>query len=118
VFLAAYHPKGQVPTGIVTNVQVNEYICKALGLKKSLLELSDEYFVDHTKVFAGMESKVVEDKDCPKLIVNCEGKEIVIPGWRSYFECDGKRYELPVQTVYMRVDGKFYVPKDILSRIK
>ena len=65
-----------------------------------------------------MESKVVEDKDCPKLIVNCEGKEIVIPGWRSYFECDGKRYELPVQTVYMRVDGKFYVPKDILSRIK
>ena len=35
VFLAAYHPKGQIPTGIVTNVQVNEYICKALGLKKS-----------------------------------------------------------------------------------
>ena len=118
VFLAVYHPKGQIPTGIVTNVQVNQYICKALGLKKSLLELSDEYFVDHTKVFAGMDCKLVEDKDCPKLIVNCEGKEIVIPGWRSYFECDGKRYELPVQTVYMGVDGKFYVPKDILSRIK
>lgn len=118
VFLAVYHPKGQVPTGIVTNVQVNQYICKALGLKKSLLELSDEYFADHTKVFAGMESKVVEDKDCPKLIVNHEGKEIAIPGWRSYFEYDGKRYELPVQAVYMKADGKFYVPKDILSRIK
>ena len=118
VFLAAYHPKGQIPTGIVTNVQVNEYICKALGLKKSLLDLSDEYFVDYTKVFAGMDCRIIEDKDCPKLVVNLEGKDIVIPGWRSYFEYDGKRYELPVQTVYMKVDGKFYVPKDILSRIK
>lgn len=118
VFLAAYHPKGQIPTGIVTNVQVNEYICKALGLKKSLLDLSDEYFVDYTKVFAGMDCRIIEDKNCPKLVVNFEGKDIVIPGWRSYFEYDGKRYELPVQTVYMKVDGKFYVPKDILSRIK
>lgn len=118
VFLAAYHPKGQIPTGIVTNVQVNEYICKALGLKKSLLDLSDEYFVDYTKVFAGMDCRIIEDKDCPKLVVNLEGKDIVIPGWRSYFDYDGKRYELPVQTVYMKVDGKFYVPKDILSRIK
>jgi alkaline phosphatase len=118
VFLAAYHPKGQIPTGIVTNVQVNEYICKALGLKKSLLDLSDEYFVDYTKVFAGMDCRIIEDKNCPKLVVNLEGKDIVIPGWRSYFEYDGKRYELPVQTVYMKADGKFYVPKDILSRIK
>lgn len=118
VFLAAYHPKGQIPTGIVTNVQVNEYICKALGLKKSLLDLSDEYFVDYTKVFAGMDCRIIEDKNCPMLVVNFEGKDIVIPGWRSYFEYDGKRYELPVQTVYMKVDGKFYVPKDILSRIK
>ena len=118
VFLAAYHPKGQIPTGIVTNVQVNEYICKALGLKKSLLDLSDEYFVDYTKACAGMDCRIIEDKDCPKLVVNLEGKDIVIPGWRSYFEYDGKRYELPVQTVYMKVDGKFYVPKDILSRIK
>lgn len=118
VFLAAYHPKGQIPTGIVTNVQVNEYICKALGLKKSLLDLSDEYFVDYTKVFAGMDCRIIEDKNCPKLVVNFEGKDIVIPGWRSYFEYDGKRYVLPVQTVYMKVDGKFYVPKDILSRIK
>lgn len=118
VFLAAYHPKGQIPTGIVTNVQVNEYICKALGLKKSLLDLSDEYFVDYTKVFAGMDCRIIEDKNCPKLVVNFEGKDIVIPGWRSYFEYEGKRYELPVQTVYMKVDGKFYVPKDILSRIK
>lgn len=118
VFLAAYHPKGQIPTGIVTNVQVNEYICKALGLKKSLLDLSDEYFVDYTKVFAGMDCRIIEDKNCPTLVVNFEGKDIVIPGWRSYFEYDGKRYELPVQTVYMKVEGKFYVPKDILSRIK
>ena len=118
VFLAAYHPKGQIPTGIVTNVQVNEYICKALGLKNSLLELSDKYFADHTKVFAGMECKIVEDKDCPQLIVDCKGKELVIPGWRSYFTYDGKRYELPVHAVYMKVDGKFYVPKEILNIIK
>lgn len=115
VFLAAYHPKGQIPTGIVTNVQVNEYICKALGLKNSLLELSDKYFADHTKVFAGMECKVVEDKDCPQLIVDCKGKELVIPGWRSYFTYDGKRYELPVHSVYMKADGKFYLPKEILK---
>jgi alkaline phosphatase len=118
VFLAAYHPKGQIPTGIVTFKDINSYICKALGLKQSLVELSDVYYVDHTKVFAGKECRIVEDKDCPQLIVNHAGKELVIPGWRSYVTYDGKRYELPTTAVYMKTDGKFYLPKDILNIIR
>ena len=118
VFLAAYHPKGQIPTGIVTFADVNSYICKALGLKQTLQQLSDEYYADHTEVFAGMECKIVEDKDCPQLIVNHAGKELVIPGWRSYVTYDGKRYELPTNAVYMKTDGKFYLPKDILNIIR
>ena len=115
VFLAAYHPKGQIPTGIVSNVQVNQYICKALGLKKSLLDLSDEYYADHTEVFAGKTCTIEEDKDCPKLIVDNAGKELVIPAWRSYCMYDGKRYDLPVAPVYMKKNGRFYVPKEILK---
>ena len=118
VFLAAYHPKGQIPTGIVTFADVNGYLCKALGLKQTLAQLSDEYYVDHTEVFAGMEYNIVEDKDCPKLIVNHAGKELVIPGWRSYMTYGEKRYELPTNAVYMKTNKKFYLPKDILNVIK
>ena len=118
VFFAAYHPKGQVPTGIITFAEVNKYICKAIGLKQTLEELSDEYYVDHTKVFEGKEYTVVEDKDCPKLIVNHAGKELVIPGWRSYVTYGEKRYELPTNAVYMKTNKKFYIPKDILNIIK
>ena len=118
VFLAAYHPKGQIPTGIVTFVDVNNYLCKALGLKQTLEQLSDVYYVDHTKVFAGKECKIIEDKDCPKLIVNHAGKELVIPGWRSYVTYGEKKYELPTVAVYMNTDGKFYIPKDILNIIR
>ena len=115
VFLAAYHPKDQVPRGLISNVQLSAYLCKALGLKKSLHELSDEYFADHTKLFAGKDCKIKEDKDRPELIVDCEGKELVISAWRSYCMYDGKRYELPVAPVYMKADGKFYLPKEILK---
>ena len=118
VFLAAYHPKGQIPTGIVKFADVNEYVCKALGLKQTLAELSDEYYADHTKVFAGKDYKIVEDEDCPKLIVNHAGKELVIPGWRSYVTYDGKRYELSTTAVYMKTDKKFYLPKNILNEIR
>ena len=118
VFLAAYHPKGQIPTGIVTFADVNAYLCKALGLKKTLAQLSDEYYVAHTAVFEGKECRIVEDKDCPQLIVNHEGKELVIPGWRSYVTYDGKRYELPTTAIYMKTDGRFYLPKDILNVIR
>ena len=118
VFLAAYHPKGQIPTGIITFADVNRYICKALGLKQTLEQLSDEYYVDHTEVFAGKEYKIVEDKDCPKLIVNHAGKELVIPGWCSYVTYGEKRYELPTNAVYMKTNNKFYLPKDILNVIR
>ena len=118
MFFAAYHPKGQIPTGSRTVAEVNNYICKALGLKQSLEELSDVYYVDHTKVFAGKECTIVEDKDCPKLVVNHAGKELVIPGWRSYVTYGEKRYELPTNAVYMKTNKKFYIPKDILNIIR
>lgn len=118
VFLAVYHPKDQVPRGIITNVQLNQYICKVMGLKDSLEDLSYEYFADHSELFAGKRCRIVEDKDCPKLVVENRGKELVIPAWRSYFIYDGKRYELPVANVYMKVNGKFYVPKEILKIVR
>ena len=90
-------------------------MCKALGLRKSLLELSDEYYVDHTELFEGKDCRIKEDKDCPELIIDCGGKELVIPAWRAYCTYDGKRYDLPVAPVYMKVNGRFYVPKEILK---
>ena len=62
--------------------------------------------------------KIVEDKDCPQLIVNHAGKELVIPGWRSCVTYGDKRYELPTNAVYMKTNKKFYIPKDILNIIR
>lgn len=118
VFLAVYHPKDQTPRGIITNVELSDYLCRVLGLKQSLEELTGEYFADHTALFAGYECHIEEDKDCPKLMVDIQGKKLAIPAWRSYFEYDGERYELPLPSVYMKVNGKFYLPKEILNILK
>ncbi|MEA4850333.1 MAG: alkaline phosphatase, partial [Paludibacter sp.] len=48
VFLASYHPKGDVLKGNVRNTEVNNYLFKAAGLKKSLKQTTAEIYAKHT----------------------------------------------------------------------
>ncbi|MCD8194550.1 MAG: alkaline phosphatase, partial [Tannerellaceae bacterium] len=55
VFLAAYHPTGNLPIGMNTNVEINQYLQAVLGLEKPLSQITEEIFAKHTEVLSGWE---------------------------------------------------------------
>ena len=84
VILGVYNPRGQRPTGVIRNTQLNAYICQLLGLKGAvawqelepgsaphnvLIALSDEIFAPHTQAFEGRECSIDESGDVPVLSV-------------------------------------------------
>ena len=88
VILGVYNPRGQRPTGVIRNTQLNAYLCQLLGLKGAvawqalepgsaphnvLIDLSDEIFAPHTQVFEGLECSIDESGDVPVLAVVCDG---------------------------------------------
>ena len=90
VILGVYNPRGQRPTGVIRNTQLNAYLCQLLGLKgavawqalepgsaphNALIELSDEIFAPHTEVFEGCECSIDESGDVPVLAVVCGGDD-------------------------------------------
>lgn len=117
VFLAVYHPKGDIPHGILSNTELNEYMCQVSGLDKSLDELSDYYFARHDRLFEGHEATVIKDKEFPRLEVTVEGKKIVVPAWDTDITIDGTTFRLSTPSVYIKKNGMFYVSSEILDLI-
>lgn len=90
VILGVYNPRGQRPTGVIRNTQLNAYLCQVLGLKGAvswqdatlgpnprnpLTALTDELFAPYDKVFEGLECSVDESGDVPVLTVRAGGHD-------------------------------------------
>lgn len=90
VILGVYNPRGQRPTGVIRNTQLNAYLCQILGLKGAvswqdatlgpnprnpLTALTDELFAPHDKVFEGLECSIDESGDVPVLTVRASGND-------------------------------------------
>ncbi len=99
VILGVYNPRGQRPTGVIRNTQLNAYLCQILGLKGAvswqdatlgpnprnpLTALTDELFAPHDKVFEGLECRIDESGDVPVLIVN----NLRIPAFHNTVELE------------------------------
>lgn len=122
VFLAVYNPKGQRPGGIITNTQLNDYICRLLGMdsREELTKLSDEHYASHLEVFEGCELEMVPDEDFPSLYVRKDGKTLRIPAWHSKvyeLSADGSETMIPTlyPCVYQQENGKFYLDRSLGS---
>ena len=115
VFLAVYHPKGDIPHGILTNTEVNEYLCAASGIRTPLFDLSDRYFKRHDKMFAGYEYEIVKGEDVPVLKVKAGDKEILIPAWKAKVSVNGKEHHLQTPSVYIKDNKSFYVSEEIID---
>jgi Alkaline phosphatase len=119
VFLAAYHPKGDRPIGNFRNVEMNDYIFKAAGLKKSLKELTSEIYAKHTNVFAGMKYSIVTVKEQnPKLVVENDGKTLEIPSFSSIATLNGIPFDMGSVAVYIDKNNTFYLPKNLVEKLK
>lgn len=115
VFLAAYHPQGDIPIGMNSNIEINQYLQDVIGLEKPLNELTEEIFSKHTDVFEGWTCSINTDKsnNMPVLTAKKGDTEIIIPAFKSIIYINGKPMNLKSVTVYIDKNETFYLPKGL-----
>ncbi|MBK5719986.1 alkaline phosphatase [Dysgonomonas sp. Marseille-P4677] len=117
VFLAAYHPNGDIPVGMNTNVEINHYLRAALGLSTSLEEMTSEIFAKHTDVFKGMEYTIDKSTDFPVLKVKKGNTTLTIPAFKSVVYLNNQPIALSSVVVYIDKNDTFYLPKSLANKL-
>lgn len=117
VFLAAYHPNGDLPIGMNTNREINQYLFDAMGLKTSLTEMTNEIFAKHTDVFKGLEYSIDKSTDFPVLKVKKGKNVLTIPAFKSVAYLNGKLITLNSVTVYIDKNDTFYIPRSLAGKL-
>ena len=114
VFLACYHPAGDVPAGVISNVQLFEYMSRQLRLTNQLPALTENIYTKHQEVFNEMKYSVeqLEDKSAI-LTVKHKGKTLIAKSSTNYVTIGKQKVELPSIIVYMDINQTFYLPKDL-----
>jgi alkaline phosphatase len=120
VFLAAYHPKNEIPIGASHNFEINDYLCKLLSLENKLPKLTSEYFAKHTEVFQGMDYSINFEtpKEHPVLTVTKGNKTLKIKANSNIVNLDGKNIQLQTVVVYVDKNNTFYLPKNLADLLK
>ena len=118
VFLAAYHPQGDVPMGMNTNIMINAYLSDVLGLTTSLPKLTKKIFAKHDDVFRGFEYTIDKSGEFPVLKVKRGKKKLEVPAFKSVAFLNNKAFELGSVTVYIDKNDTFYLPECLSGKLK
>ena len=119
VFLAAYHPKGDIPVGMNTNIDINHYLSDVLGLKKRLPEWTRDIFAKHTDVFSGYDVEIDKsNKEMPVLIVKKGNNVLEIPAHKSVAYLNKNPFDIGSVTVFIDKNETFYLPRGIVKKIQ
>ncbi|MCQ2112890.1 MAG: alkaline phosphatase [Bacteroidaceae bacterium] len=128
VFLAAYHPTRDCrPYGMLTNVELNHYLCSLYGMTHETLDsLTSANFAPHHEVLKGMKYEIVdkqiaEGKTQQQLVVKLKDSELVIaPNTNQVVKrvTNGKVQKeesitIPSVTVYVDRNKTFYIPRSL-----
>lgn len=128
VFLAAYHPTRDCrPYGMLTNVELNHYLCSLYGMTHETLDsLTSANFAPHQEVLKGMKYEIVdkqiaEGKTQQQLVVKLKDSELVIaPNTNQVVKrvTNGKVQKeesitIPSVTVYVDRNKTFYIPRSL-----
>jgi Alkaline phosphatase len=124
VLLAAYHPFGTPPRGMLTNIELNEYLCAVVGLSGKLEEQNEKNFAKHTDVFEGYKYEMIPSKEAdglPTLVVRNKNKQLTITPFTNIVLA-GRRAneEIKLNSVIVYVDANdtFYLPKKLADYLK
>jgi len=118
VFLAGYHPQGDLPIGMNTNTQINNYLFDVCGLKNPLPEMTKQIFAKHSEVFNGMNYSIDKSTDFPVLTVKKGKNTLKVPSFKSVAYLNGKEFDLGSVTVYIDENDTFYLPKNLVDKLK
>lgn len=117
VFLAAYHPDGDLPIGMNTNMEINKYLFDVVGLQTSLEDMTSEIFAKHTDVFKGLNYSIDKSTDFPVLKIKKGKNTLTIPAFKSIAYLNGKPFDLKSVVVYIDKNDTFYLPKNLLEKL-
>lgn len=118
VFLAAYHPNGDIPTGMNTNIEINQYLFDVTGLKTSLPDMTKEVYAKHQEVFKGLKYSFDKKSEFPVLTVTKGEKKLVIPAFKSIAYLNDEPFDLGSVVVYIDKNQTFYLPRKLVEMIK
>ncbi|MDR2533429.1 MAG: alkaline phosphatase [Tannerellaceae bacterium] len=128
VFLAAYHPNGNIPQGVYTNIEINHYLCSLLGITHSDLDgFTNKYYAPHKEVFPPdkYDCKIsVVPGDTTLTVTNRDSKkQIVIPSYTNLSILKAKPGARPDTTyntsvaIYVDATGQFYIDNSLRLRL-
>jgi Alkaline phosphatase len=122
VFLAVYHPSGDIPVGMNTNIEINRYLQDLVGLQTKLPDLTKRIFAKHTDVFTDVAYKVTIDKSAseefPVLIIKNGKKTLEVPAFKSVAYINKEPFDLGSVVVYIQDNDTFYLPQMLIDKIK
>ncbi len=119
VFLACYHPQNDQPKGVISNIEVNEYLCRQLGISGQLPTLTESIFTSHTTLFPDAKTITIDslDKDQYRLTVQYKKHKLVANSFDNYVTIDKQIVPLESVVVFMEKNNTFYLPKKLRERL-
>ncbi|MDR1403593.1 MAG: alkaline phosphatase [Tannerellaceae bacterium] len=125
VFLAGYHPQGDIPLGMHTNIELNEYLCNLFGFNRDELDrLTKQNFARHTDVFKNYTCEIIpakEEKGSPALVVKNKKKQLNIKPFTNIVT-EGKKGDKEIRLnsviVYVDKNNTFYLPEQVAEYLK
>lgn len=120
VFLANYHPKGDIFKGVHYGFEVNDYLCSLLKLDGKLPELTKQYFAKHTEVFKGMHYVLKPSSTgvFAELTVTSSSNKLTVRQNSNVATLNGTDFQLPTVVVYVDKNQTFYLPASLADRMK
>jgi alkaline phosphatase len=120
VFLASYHPKGDILQGVRFNVEVNDYLCSLFGLEHQLPGLTKNYFARHQDVFADCTCTLVPGVGSQKarLTVRKGNKVLELKQNSNEVVLNGTVRTVPSVVVYVDINRTFYLPASLAEWLK
>lgn len=120
VFLANYHPKGDIFQGVHFGFEVNDYLCNLYKLQGKLPSLTEQYFAKHTSVFKGLsyELNTTTADSTAELTVSSKGKTLKLRQNSNVALYNGKAVQLPTVVVYVDRNRTFYLPAALADWMK
>ena len=114
VFLAVYHPQNDRLVGVPTNIEVNHYLRRQMGMTDELEQLTEEIYADHHQIFDGFEVRIDSvDKYNRRLYVKNKRNVLVADSYANYVTVNNERVDLNSVVVYVDKNNTFYLPKEL-----
>ncbi|MBO4654787.1 MAG: alkaline phosphatase [Bacteroidales bacterium] len=119
VFMACYHPQNDRPNGVISNIEVNEYLCRQLGISGQLPALTESIFTSHTTLFPDAKTITIDslDKDQYRLTVQYKKHKLIANSYDNYVTIDKQIVPLFSVIVYQEKNNTFYLPKELRERL-